>query len=113
MVSVQLLCVRWDSNSHGFLFTAKPYREVQEKVAKLLEGRFLVGHALHNDASALLLTHPRKKTRDTQLYAPFRSGGRNSRPALRKLVQKELGLTIQEGEHSSVRFTGFIGGSDT
>ena len=83
---------------------------MQERVAKLLEGRFLVGHALHNDLSALLLTHPPKKTRDTQLYAPFRSGGRNSRPALRKLVQKELGLTIQEGEHSSVRFTGFVDG---
>ena len=79
---------------------------MQEKVAKLLEGRFLVGHALHNDLSALLLTHHPKMTRDTQLFAPFRSGGRNSRPALRKLVQKELGLNIQEGEHSSVRFTG-------
>lgn len=88
------------------LFVAKPFREVQEKVAKLLEGRFLVGHALHNDLSALLLKHSRTKTRDTQLYAPFRSGGRNSRPALRKIVQKELGLTIQEGEHSSVRFIG-------
>jgi len=81
---------------------------VQEKVAKLLKDRFLVGHALHNDLSALLLTHPPKKTRDTQLYAPFRPGGRNSHPALRKLVQKELGLNIQEGEHSSVRFTGLI-----
>lgn len=85
---------------------------MQEKVAKLLEDRFLVGHALHNDISALFLTHPPKKTRDTQLYAPFRSG-RKSRPALRNLVLKYLGLRIQEGEHSSVRFTGLIGGSDT
>lgn len=82
---------------------------MQEKVAKLLEGRFLVGHALHNDLSALLLTHHPKKTRDTQLYAPFRSGGRNSRPALRNLVQKELGMKIQAGEHSSVRFTRLVG----
>jgi hypothetical protein len=39
--------------------------EVQEKVAKMLKGSVLIGHALHNDLKALLLDHPRKDTRDT------------------------------------------------
>jgi RNA exonuclease 4 len=81
---------------------ARSYSEVQKDVAKLLEGRVLVGHALKNDLQVLGFGHPRRDMRDTSRYAKFRelSGGRP--PALRLLAEKELGVRIQVGEHSSV-----------
>ncbi|GAX73591.1 hypothetical protein CEUSTIGMA_g1042.t1 [Chlamydomonas eustigma] len=80
--------------------------EVQEKVAVMLSGATLVGHSLNNDLKALLLDHPRKDTRDTGKYPPLMRSpapGRKPRPrALRHLAKEELGLVIQEGEHSPV-----------
>ncbi|KAI0349971.1 hypothetical protein OH77DRAFT_1431536 [Trametes cingulata] len=81
---------------------AKSFEEVQKQVADLLKDRILVGHAVHNDLKALLLSHPRPQTRDTQLLYHKHKLTRGRRPALRNLVQQELGLTIQAGEHSSV-----------
>ncbi|EOY13138.1 Polynucleotidyl transferase isoform 2 [Theobroma cacao] len=76
---------------------AKDFRAVQKKVAELIKGRILVGHALHNDLKALLLTHPKKDLRDTSEYQPFLKEGR--RKALRHLAAEVLGVEIQNGEH--------------
>ena len=54
---------------------------------------------------ALLLSHPWNMTRDTQVYAYKFGTTKSKRSALRVLVKDELGLTIQSGEHSSVRFS--------
>lgn len=45
--------------------------ECRTKVASLLEGKILVGHALKNDMKALNLSHPWYMTRDTAKYEPF------------------------------------------
>ncbi|KAI0827861.1 ribonuclease H-like domain-containing protein [Trametes gibbosa] len=84
------------------LVHAKSFAEAQKEVADLVKGRILVGHAVHNDLKALLLSHPRAFTRDTQQLFFKHKLVRGRRPALRNLVQQELGLTIQSGEHSSV-----------
>lgn len=81
---------------------AKSFEEVQKKVSDLLENNVLIGHAIHNDLKALLLSHPRASTRDTQYYAHKFGLTKSSRIALRNLVKQELDLTIQSGEHSSV-----------
>jgi len=64
-----------------------------------------VGHALHNDLAALLLSHPKTETRDTARWPPLmrtnRHGKRRPRK-LRELAAEHLGRTIQEGEHGSV-----------
>ncbi|CAL8086435.1 unnamed protein product [Calicophoron daubneyi] len=81
---------------------ARPFNEVHKEVAKLLEGRILVGHSLGNDLKVLMLSHPRRMIRDTSRYRPFRAlfGGRT--PSLRALTQKVLGIEVQKGEHDSV-----------
>lgn len=81
---------------------ARPFKDVQRDVADLLDGRVLVGHALRNDLTVLMLSHPKRDLRDTSRHPPFRvaSGGRP--PALRVLARKELGWEIQGGEHSSL-----------
>uniref|UniRef100_A0AAZ3RZP7 RNA exonuclease 4 n=1 Tax=Oncorhynchus tshawytscha TaxID=74940 RepID=A0AAZ3RZP7_ONCTS len=47
-------------------------KTVQTEVAEILQGRTLVGHAIHNDLKILLLDHPKKRIRDTQKYKPFK-----------------------------------------
>ncbi|KAJ1674847.1 3'-5' exonuclease [Spiromyces aspiralis] len=79
-----------------------PFKEVQKRVADLLEGRILVGHAVHHDLAALLLSHPASMTRDTSTYNAFRQHVNGRTPGLKRLAEIELGLKIQEGEHSSV-----------
>ncbi|XP_026464186.1 RNA exonuclease 4-like [Ctenocephalides felis] len=84
------------------LKNATEFDTVAKEVASILQGKILVGHALHHDLDALLISHPRKRIRDTSRYKPFRSlaGGRT--PGLRKLAKLILGVDIQKGEHSSV-----------
>lgn len=78
-------------------------KTVQREVAEILEGRILVGHAIHNDLKILFLGHPKKKIRDTQKYIPFRTIAKSKRPALRVLCREVLHVKVQQGEHSSVQ----------
>ncbi|KAG5644292.1 hypothetical protein DXG03_008710 [Asterophora parasitica] len=84
------------------MIKAKPFNDVQKEVADLLKDRILVGHAVFNDLKALLLSHPRPMTRDTQYYAGKHKVVKSKYVALRNLVKQELDVTIQGGEHSSV-----------
>ncbi|XP_076850487.1 RNA exonuclease 4 [Brachyhypopomus gauderio] len=82
---------------------AEDFKTVQQEVAQILEGRILVGHAIHNDLKILLLDHPKKNIRDTQKYKPFKKIANSGRPALRVLCKKVLNVKVQQGEHSSVQ----------
>ena len=81
---------------------ARTFEAVQVDVAKLLDGKILIGHSVRNDLDALLLGHPKRDIRDTSRYAGYRqlAGGRT--PGLKKLAREILGVDIQGGEHSSV-----------
>ncbi|KAI5662467.1 hypothetical protein M9H77_21790 [Catharanthus roseus] len=79
---------------------AKDFSVVQKKVAEIIKGKILVGHALRNDLKALMLTHPKKDIRDTSEYQPFLKEGRSR--ALRHLAVEFLGVEIQNGEHCPI-----------
>jgi RNA exonuclease 4 len=88
---------------------AMNHDEVRLAVGNILQNKILVGHALKNDLSVLMLSHPRKDIRDTARYKPFMrpsgSGGGKMRPRkLRDLVLEHLGRHIQvEGtSHCSI-----------
>jgi len=83
---------------------AAPVAEVQRKVADLVFGHTLVGHALENDLAVLgLRSHPVEMLRDTACIPRFCYGGRKGRPRkLRDLASNYLRLDIQAGEHSPV-----------
>ncbi|KAL6554194.1 hypothetical protein OROMI_019867 [Orobanche minor] len=80
---------------------AKNFNVVQTKVAEMIHGRILVGHALRNDLKALLLSHPKKDIRDTSEYAPFLKEGRSR--SLKNLAAEFLYVEIQNGEHCPYR----------
>lgn len=83
------------------LENGEDFSKVQREVAEILKRRTLVGHALKNDMSVLFLTHPRGAIRDTSKYKKFHEEFKTT-PSLKKLTAKYLGVTIQEGEHSSI-----------
>ncbi|XP_044035021.1 RNA exonuclease 4 [Siniperca chuatsi] len=76
---------------------------VQREVGEILQGRIVVGHAIHNDLKILLLDHPKKKIRDTQKYKPFKKTVKSGRPSLKLLCREILNVKVQQGEHSSVQ----------
>lgn len=99
---------------------APSFEDVQKQVAKLIEGRILIGHAVENDlkvsravvpvvpfqltlSQSLYLSHPNPLLRDTQKCKPLREHAKTKRPGLKRLTELELGLKIQDGAHSSVR----------
>uniref|UniRef100_L7M4G6 RNA exonuclease 4 n=1 Tax=Rhipicephalus pulchellus TaxID=72859 RepID=L7M4G6_RHIPC len=79
------------------------FAKVQKEVSEILNNRILVGHAVHHDLKVLFLSHPKRRTRDTSAYRPFRAmfGGRT--PSLKALSERILGVKVQQGEHSSVQ----------
>lgn len=84
------------------LKSARTFEAVQTDVAKLLDGRVLVGHGIRHDLDALMLGHPKREIRDTSRYPGFRQLAAGRTPSLKKLAQEILGVDIQGGEHSSV-----------
>ncbi|XP_065844886.1 RNA exonuclease 4-like [Oscarella lobularis] len=82
---------------------APKFDTVQREVADLLMGRVVVGHDLRNDFTALMLSHPKSKIRDTAFYKPFQALNKGNKPSLRRLAEEFLGITIQRFEHSSVQ----------
>lgn len=84
------------------LQSARTFEAVQADVAKLLDEKILVGHAIKNDLDALLLGHPKRDIRDTSRHPAFRQLARGKTPGLKKLAREVLGVDIQGGEHSSI-----------
>ena len=81
---------------------ALPLRKVQDDVGALLKSRVIVGHALQNDLKALMLDHPKRDTRDTATFPPFRKqqGAGTAPRRLQWLAKEFLGWEIQGAEHS-------------
>ena len=84
------------------LQSARTFEAVQADVAKLLDGKILVGHAIKHDLEALLLGHSKRDIRDTSRYPAFRQLAGGKTPSLKKLAREVLGVDIQGGEHSSI-----------
>lgn len=84
------------------LRSARTLEAVQADVAKLLDGRILVGHSVRSDLDALLLGHPKRDIRDTSRYPGFRQYSAGRTPGLKKLAMEVLGVDIQGGQHSSI-----------
>lgn len=82
--------------------TGLDFEEVQKKVAEIIKGKVLVGHAVQNDLKVLLLGHPHKDIRDTSKYKEFRRFSHGRTPGLKLLAKSVLNKSIQDGSHCSV-----------
>ncbi|XP_075463797.1 interferon-stimulated 20 kDa exonuclease-like 2 [Ascaphus truei] len=98
---------RWSGIRRSHLVNATPFKLAQKEILKILSGKIVVGHAIHNDFKALNYFHPKEMTRDTALIpllkhrAGFLETGAVS---LKRLTKQLLHKDIQTGRsgHSSV-----------
>ncbi|XP_043410647.1 apoptosis-enhancing nuclease [Prionailurus bengalensis] len=93
---------RWSGITRQHMRTAIPFQVAQKEILKLLKGKVVVGHALHNDFQALKYVHPRSQTRDTT-YVPnlLQRPGLHTRTrvSLKDLALQLLHKKIQAGRH--------------
>uniref|UniRef100_A0A1A7X4B1 Interferon stimulated exonuclease gene 20kDa-like 2 n=2 Tax=Iconisemion striatum TaxID=60296 RepID=A0A1A7X4B1_9TELE len=98
---------RWSGIRPRDLKNATPYAEARKEILRLLMGKIVIGHAIHNDFKALSYTHPSGMTRDTSripllnLKAGF---AERECASLKRLTKAIFNLDIQSGKkgHSSV-----------
>ncbi|XP_023043003.1 apoptosis-enhancing nuclease isoform X1 [Piliocolobus tephrosceles] len=99
---------RWSGVTRQHMHKAIPFQVAQKEILKLLKGKVVVGHALHNDFQALKYVHPRSQTRDTTYVPNFLSEPSlhtRARVSLKDLALQLLHKKIQQvgpHGHSSV-----------
>lgn len=98
---------RWSGIKKQHMVNATPFKVARSQILKLLTGKIVVGHAIHNDFKALQYFHPKSLTRDTSRIPPLnRKAGspENATVSLKHLTKMLLNRDIQAGKsgHSSV-----------
>ncbi|KAG8936344.1 hypothetical protein FRC03_000132 [Tulasnella sp. 419] len=83
--------------------SALPFQQVQQDVARFIQGKIVVGYQLYKDFSVLGLSHQAIDTRDVGLFLPFRNAlGAQDMVSLVKLVEQLMRRTIQAGYQNPV-----------
>nr|XP_003228457.1 PREDICTED: interferon-stimulated 20 kDa exonuclease-like 2 [Anolis carolinensis]XP_008120260.1 PREDICTED: interferon-stimulated 20 kDa exonuclease-like 2 [Anolis carolinensis] len=98
---------RWSGIRRHHMNNAVPFKIAQKEILKLLSGKIVIGHAIHNDFKALKYFHPKSLTRDTSKIPLLnRKAGfpENESASLKRLTKQLLHRDIQVGQngHSSV-----------
>nr|AAI22471.1 Unknown (protein for MGC:154192) [Xenopus laevis] len=98
---------RWSGIRREHLVNATPFDVAQKEILKILSGKVVIGHAIHNDYKALNYFHPKEMTRDTSKIPLLnrRAGFPEKEVAsLKRLAKQLLHKDIQTGRqgHSSV-----------
>uniref|UniRef100_A0A3Q2P3R5 Interferon stimulated exonuclease gene 20-like 2 n=1 Tax=Fundulus heteroclitus TaxID=8078 RepID=A0A3Q2P3R5_FUNHE len=98
---------RWSGIRPRDLFKATPYAEARKEILRLLMGKVIIGHAIHNDFKALGYTHPSGLTRDTSripLLNQKAGFAEKQCASLKRLTKAIFNREIQTGKkgHSSV-----------
>ncbi|NWR63674.1 I20L2 protein, partial [Bucorvus abyssinicus] len=98
---------RWSGIRRQHMLNAVPFARAQREILRILSGKIVVGHSIHNDFKALEYFHPKALTRDTSKIPLLnRKGGfpENIAISLKRLTKELLHRDIQVGRsgHSSV-----------
>lgn len=98
---------KWSGIRREHLFNAIPFSVAQKEILKILHGKIVIGHAIHNDYKALEYFHPKEMTRDTSKIPLLnRKAGfpEKEMASLKRLAKQLLRRDIQVGRggHSSV-----------
>ncbi|KAJ0066488.1 hypothetical protein NL108_013655 [Boleophthalmus pectinirostris] len=98
---------RWSGIRRSDLYEAMPYDQARKEILKLITGKVLIGHAIHNDLKVLNYVHPKAQIRDTSRIPLLnaKAGFPVQQPAsLKRLTKAIFNRDIQTGKkgHSSV-----------
>ncbi|XP_053134334.1 interferon-stimulated 20 kDa exonuclease-like 2 isoform X2 [Hemicordylus capensis] len=90
---------RWSGIQRHHMRNAVPFKAAQKEILKLLSGKIVIGHAIHNDFKALKYFHPKSLTRDTSKIPLLnRKAGfpETEVASLKRLTKQLLHRDIQE-----------------
>nr|XP_056709168.1 interferon-stimulated 20 kDa exonuclease-like 2 [Euleptes europaea] len=93
---------RWSGIRRHHMMNAVPFKAAQKEILKILSGKIVIGHAIHNDFKALKYFHPKSATRDTSKIPLLnRTAGfpENESASLKRLTKQILHRDIQVGRH--------------
>ncbi|KAG7469558.1 hypothetical protein MATL_G00130170 [Megalops atlanticus] len=98
---------RWSGIRQQHLCNATPFMQAKREILRILAGKVVVGHAIHNDFKALCYSHPACLTRDTSRIPLLnKKAGFPEKEAasLKRLTKAIFNRDIQVGKkgHSSV-----------
>lgn len=98
---------RWSGIRRQDLLHAIPFDQAQKEIVKIITGKMVVGHAIHNDFKALKYFHPACQTRDTARIPLLNQKAGlpvNQMVSLKRLTKAIFKKDIQTGKrgHSSV-----------
>ncbi|XP_050988437.1 interferon-stimulated 20 kDa exonuclease-like 2 isoform X2 [Labeo rohita] len=98
---------RWSGIRRQDLLHAIPFDQAQKEIVKIMTGKVVVGHAIHNDFKALKYFHPACQTRDTARIPLLNQKAGlpvHEMVSLKRLAKAILKKDIQNGKggHSSV-----------
>ncbi|XP_063055377.1 interferon-stimulated 20 kDa exonuclease-like 2 [Engraulis encrasicolus] len=101
------LRTRWSGIQWHNLRDATPFIEAKKEILKILSGKVVVGHAIHNDLKALKYSHPTGLTRDTSRIPLLNKKAgipETDVASLKRLTKALFNRDIQVGKkgHSSV-----------
>uniref|UniRef100_A0A673A8T5 Exonuclease domain-containing protein n=1 Tax=Sphaeramia orbicularis TaxID=375764 RepID=A0A673A8T5_9TELE len=90
---------------------ATPYAEARKEILKLLMGKVVVGHAIHNDFKVLGYAHPPALTRDTSRFPLLnqKAGFPENQAASLKRLTKAIfnrDIQVQRDENQSTTLRG-------
>uniref|UniRef100_UPI00398E9D0F interferon-stimulated 20 kDa exonuclease-like 2 n=1 Tax=Pristiophorus japonicus TaxID=55135 RepID=UPI00398E9D0F len=92
---------RWSGVRRHHMRNATPFKLAQKEILKVLCGKVVVGHAVHNDFKALNYFHPQSMTRDTSKIPLLnRKAGfpEKESVSLKRLTKQLLHRDIQVGQ---------------
>lgn len=98
---------RWSGISWSHLSKATPFTEARKEILKIIAGKVIIGHAIHNDFKALSYGHPAILTRDTSRIPLLNQKAgfpEKDCASLKRLTKALFNRDIQTGRkgHSSV-----------
>ncbi|XP_051262505.1 interferon-stimulated 20 kDa exonuclease-like 2 [Dicentrarchus labrax] len=98
---------RWSGIRRCDLVNAVPHSDARKEIVRLLMGKVVIGHAIHNDFKALGYSHPAALTRDTSripLLNQKAGFAATECASLKRLTKAIFNRDIQTGKkgHSSV-----------
>nr|XP_043889455.1 interferon-stimulated 20 kDa exonuclease-like 2 [Solea senegalensis] len=101
---------RWSGIRRSDLVNATPYTEARKEILKLLMGKVVIGHAVHNDFKVLGYSHPKALTRDTSRIPllNLKAGFAESECASLKRLTKAIfnrDIQVRRAAHSTHRAT--------
>ncbi|XP_020353667.1 interferon-stimulated 20 kDa exonuclease-like 2 [Oncorhynchus kisutch] len=98
---------RWSGISWHQLVKAMPFQHARKEILKILAGKVVIGHAVHNDFKSLSYSHPAVLTRDTSRIPLLNQKAgfpEKDVASLKRLTKALFNRNIQTGKkgHSSV-----------